>query len=495
MKYLNFLLLITIGLLYVSCTDFLDKTPLGVEAEENFFKTESQCLRGLTAVYDVAAWSEAWRGEFMDWVLGDICSDDAVKGGGGPGDFPYIDDMENFRSTPTIDLLPAWWRDNYQGIYRANLVVERVPNSDITDATLKNRIIAEAKFLRGHFYFNLVKTFGGVPLILKPLEPAEYQQPRNSATECWAQIEKDFSEAAAVLPTTPPNGENGRATKGAALAYLTKAYIFQAEGNNTKWQLAFDKAKEVIDLGVYSLLPKYEDNFKQAGEFGSESIFEYNYVSHSGGGWGNANEGSVSAVFQGPRNLKYFTGWGFNCPTTNLDSAFEAGDTIRPEATIVYQGELLYPGTPDTQTIDNAPAPTLMMNQKAQVEHGYKPPDISGSPNNRRIIRYADLLLFHAEAANKLGNDAAAQSSLNLVRARVGLPAITTTGTALLDAIRKERRVELAMEGHRFFDVVRQGRGEAVFGKYGFKAGIHEVFPIPQSEIDACPLLKQNPGY
>ncbi len=491
MKFSNLLLIMTIGLLYVSCSDFLDKTPLGVESEENFFKTEAQCIRGLTAVYDVAAWSEAWRGEFMDWVLGDICSDDAVKGGGGPGDFPYIDLMETFKSTPTIELLPAWWRDNYQGIYRANLVIERVPNSDIADAKVKARIIAEARFLRGHFYFNLLKTFGGVPLITKALEPSEYQKKKNSPAECWAQIEADFTAAAAALDTVPHNNEFGRATKGAALSYLVKAQIFQK-----KWQPAFDNAAKVIASGNYALIPDYTKIFTQAEEFGKESIFEYNYVSHSGTGWGNANEGSVSCVFQGPRNLKYFTGWGFNCPTHNLDSAFEAADTIRDDATIVYQGELLYPGTNDTQTIDNAPSPTLMMNQKAQCEHGAKPPDISGSPNNRRIIRYADLLLFHAEAANELSNPTAALASLNAVRARVGLAAVTTTDQAQLrTAIYKERRVELAMEGHRFFDVVRQGRGEAVFGKYGFIKGKHEVFPIPQAEINACPLLTQNPGY
>jgi hypothetical protein len=479
--------LIALTALFAGCSDFLEKEPMGVESDAVFFKTKDHALKAVTAVYDASAWR--YSQEISEWFLGDIVSDDAEKGGENAADWAELQQLKEFRANAGNTICYYRWSELYQGIYRATLVITNVPGIDM-DATLRDRLVAEAKFLRGHFYFQLVKTYGGVPLITTILSPSEFCQPRASIEECWAQIEKDLKEAADVLPEKSeyPVSEMGRATKGAANALLAKAYIYQK-----KWGDALDRATRVIDSKEYDLEPNYADNFKLSHENGIESIYEIQHVEIPTSTYGDENEGQETSIYQGSRKDSYFTGWGFNCPTMDFVDEFEANDP-RLKATVVFDGDILYENTPKQQKADNSMSPTKMGARKYILEYQPQTPGISNSPANWRAIRFADVLLFHAEAANETGDSTAALQSLNQVRKRVSMPLVTTTNQdSLRQAIYHERRVELGLEGHRFFDLVRQGRAADVLGKNGFIKGKHEYFPIPQLEMDVCDKLVQNP--
>lgn len=474
------------GMLLVGCNDFLDRQPMGVESSATFFKNGDQAVDAVTAVYDATGWR--YSQEITEWFLGDICSDDAEKGGENAADWAELQQLKEFSGNAGNSICFYRWSEFYQGVYRANLVISNVPGIEM-DEDLRDRLVAEAKFLRGYFYFQLIKTFGGVPLITQPLNPDEYCQPRATMEECWKQIEKDLGDAADILPEKSAYGASdmGRATKGAANALLAKAYIYQS-----KWSEAEDRASRVINSMEYDLEPNYADNFKLAHENGIESIFEIQHVEVPTSDYGDKNEGQETSIYQGSRDATYFTGWGFNCPTQNFVDEFEMND-LRLKATVVFDKDIIYGGTPAQQKADNHMSPTKMLSRKYTLEYqGAETPEKSNARANWRVIRFADVLLFHAEAANENGNTIAAQESLNRVRKRVSMPAVTTTDKdALRNAIYHERRVELGLEGHRFFDLVRQGRAAEVLD--GFVKGKHDYFPIPQLEMDICDKLVQNP--
>ena len=478
--------LAAMGVLFAGC-DFLSKEPLGVESSANFFKTESQAILATTAVYDATAWR--FSQEVFEWFLGDVVSDDAEKGGESAADWAELQQLKEFRANPANSISFARWSELYQGVYRANVVIARVPAIDM-DPVLRARLVGEAKFLRGFFYFQLVKTFGGVPLITRPLNPSEYCQARAPIQAVWAQIETDLKEAAEVLPekSAYPASDMGRATKGAANSLLAKAYIFQS-----KWADALAASSAVIQSGEYDLEPNYADIFKMSHENGIESVFEIQHIQVATSDYGDLNEGQETSIYQGSRNATYRTGWGFNLPTQDFVDEFESNDP-RLKATVVFHGDLLYEGTPAQQKADNSASPTGYAAKKYLFEYSAVVPEVSNNPANWRSIRFADVLLFHAEAANEMGNSTASLESLNRVRKRVSMPPVTTTNQAeLRQAIYHERRVELGLEGHRFFDLVRQGRAASVLAKNGFVAGKHEYFPIPQLELDVCDKIVQNP--
>ena len=476
-----------LAVFFAGCSGFLDKEPMGVESDATFFKNKDQAIKAVTAVYDATAWR--YSQEIFEWFLGDVCSDDAEKGGENAADWAELQQLKEFRANAGNSISYYRWNETYQGIYRANLVITNVPNIDM-DADLRDRLIAEAKFLRGYFYFQLIKTFGGVPLITTILTPSEYCQPRSSIGECWTQIEKDLKDAAEVLPEKSEYSSTdiGRATKGATNALLAKAYIFQS-----KWSDALAHAASVIESNEYSLEPNYADNFKLSHENGIESVFEIQHFEIPTTEYGDLNEGQETSIYQGSRMATFFTGWGFNCPTQDFVNEFEPNDP-RLKATVIFDGDVIYENTPVQQKADNSMSPTGMAARKYMLEYQAQAPNISNSPGNWRAIRFSDVLLFHAEAANELGNDSAALTSLNLVRKRVSMPSVTTTDQdSLRQAIYHERRVELGLEGHRFFDLVRQGRAADVLAKNGFKKGRHEYIPIPKTEMEICDKLVQNP--
>ena len=379
-------------------------------------------------------------------------------------------------------MLNRAWKNYYIGINRCNSVIENVTKMSDEDISQEKRelFIAEACFVRGYFYFELVKTFGSVPLIDHVLSPSEYEQELVSEQEIWSFIEQDFLHAAKYLPSVSETDATwyGRATKGAANAFRAKAYIYQQ-----KWHEARVLTDTIIDInGDYDLLANYEDVFKLDYEHNNEIIFEIEFMESSDGTYGDENEGSNLIVFMTTRdhNFAGLGGYGFNCPTQDFADEFEVGDP-RLDATVITNGETLWAGTGDESTFNIIFATNIdqMSNQKYALPPSQFPASAYDAGKNWIVIRYADVLLWNAEA--KIYDGGNWSIPLNEVRARVGLAPTTSDA---LEAVYHERRVELGMEGHRFWDVVRQGRGEEVFGAYGFQNGVHNHFPIPQTQVD-----------
>jgi len=487
-RFLAFCISVFLGAVLFSCDDFLEKAPKGELTSENFFKDANQATQAVNAVY---AHLRSFNVHVFSYIgVTDIASDDADKGSV-PGDSGFLQDINDFTFDANNTAVNGIWQGYYQGIFRANQVIINVPGIDMDEA-LKARLIGEARFLRAYFYFFLVRAYGDIPLIEAPLNPDEYNQARVSKDVIYSFIEEDLTYAAENLPTKSEYGaaDLGRATSGAAKSYLAKVHLFQKE-----YQEAFDNATEVIESGEYALYPDYEAIFRREGEHSSESIFEVSTVAlEQGGGSSQFNE--VQGIRGNPNN-----GWGFNSPSADLIASFEEGDP-RLDATVINNGDTLSTG--EVVIADPNMGANARFSQKAWVPE--RPPiNYGNSGANIRLFRYADLLLIAAETANELGNSTQALVYLNQVRARARqgndgiLPDISTTNqTELREAIWHERRVELAMEQHRYFDLVRQERAQEVFAALGINwtQGKHEVYPIPQSEIDISGgTLTQNPGY
>lgn len=472
-----------------SCGDeFLDRAPKGELTSDNFFKDALQAEQAVNATY---AHLRNFNVHVFSYIgITDIASDDADKGSV-PGDAGFLQDINDFTFDANNGAVIGIWGGYYQGVFRANQVLANVPNIEM-DEELKTRLLGEARFLRAYFYFFLVRTYGDIPLIDRPLNPDEYRQTRVPASQIYAFIEEDLTFAIANLPEKSEYSANnlGRATSGAAKAYLAKVHLFQDD-----FASAFQLAQEVINSGQYALYPNYEAIFRREGEHSSESIFEVSTVGlEQGGGASQFNE--VQGIRGNPNN-----GWGFNNPSNDLIAAYEENDP-RLGATVIFNGDTLSTG--EIVMADPNMGAGAKFSKKAWVPE--RPPiGFGNSGANIRLFRYADLLLIAAEAANELGNSTDALNYLNQVRerARQGnpeiLPDVTTSAQAeLRTAIWQERRVELAMEQHRYFDLVRQGQAQAVFNTLGINwtPGKHEVFPIPQTEIDISGgILTQNPGY
>jgi len=481
--------------------DFLERKPLVGATEENFYRTADDAIAAVNAAYAALQFEISPGGHFR-WIWGDIMSDDAVKGGSGDNDANELLQLETFKGPVNTDNLESEWSADYEGIYRANVVLERVPGI-VMDETLKNRILGEARFIRAWSYYNLVTMFGGVPLADHLLAPSEYNLPRATAAQVWALIESDLRGASSSLPLRSQYAaaDLGRITKGAAQALLLKSLLWQQ-----RWAEAETTALEIVQSNEYQLASDYSKIFTTAGENNSESVFEIQYMNASGGNWGknNANEGTFSNVFQRARGQ--FEGFGFNIPTEDFVQEFfkEGIEDPRLKSTVFREGDAM--GDRGVFTKDATGgfpyayyAKKYFSNKSEDAPFG--DPNPNGGSNDR-VIRFSDVLLLHAEAAYHNNNELAARGSLNLVRARARgtnaniLPDVTATGPALLDAIYHERRVELGLEGHRFFDLVRTGRGGSVLGPLGYVEGTHKVFPIPQSQIQATNgAIVQNQGY
>lgn len=494
------LTLLCLGLFLSSCGDkFLDKQPLVGVTEANFYQTEEDAFAAIIYAYSVLQWDGHLNpaGHFT-WFFGDIVSDDSDKGGSGDNDVFSLKQLEDFTANATNELVESEWKSNYAGIARANLVLDKVPDIEM-NATNQARIIAEAKFLRAWFYYSLVIMYGDVPLVTETLSPSNYNQPRTPAAQVWAQVEQDLTEASADLPlrSEMPLTETGRATRGMADALLAKAYAWQQ-----KWAECRLSCEQVIGSGEYFLDPDYANIFSTAGENGSGSIFEIQFMNQGTGDWFRFTEGTLTNVFQRARGT--FGGFGFNLPTEDLVSSYEPGDP-RKDATIFEEGDQM--GDRGVFTKDATGFPHDYYSRKYFINRSEEAPigdaNVNG-PSNERVIRYADIVLLHAEASWHTGDEASARDDVNQIRARArgGVPGVlpnrTSSGQDLLDHIYLERRIELAMEGHRFFELVRTGRVGDVMRAHGknFADGVHELFPIPSTEIAATNgVITQNPGY
>lgn len=464
--------------------DFLNVDPQAKQPAVTFWKTQDDATKAVNSIYaNLRTWGNT---AFPALAVESIPGDDAEKGSSA-NDASYLNNFDNYTASSTEGQFGGFWEAQYQNINLCNQVLDNIPAISM-DASLKARYIAEAKFVRAYSYFRLVRAFGDVPLRLNvPKDASEFNIPRTPKAQVYAAIEKDLDDAAAVLPQTYPAADLGRATKGAALGLHAKVAMYLG-----KWDAVLSYTNTVMTLG-YDLYPNFQEGFRTTRENNIESVFEIQcelLLNNK-----DASNSQYSQV-QGVRGS--VAGWGFNVPTAALAAAFETGD-VRRNGTIIFRGETTPQGDAIAPTGDNP-----MYNEKSYVPFslivsGYT----EGCQQNVRVLRFADVLLMNAEAANELGNTTLAKTSLNRVRARARggvagvLPDVTTNDKdALRQAIWKERQVELAMESDRYFDVIRQGRGTAVFGAKGWKAGKNEVWPIPSTEIDkSAGTLTQNPGY
>ena len=479
--------LFSIFLLVVSagCEKFLTVDPPYTQDVENFFETKEDYERALTGAYDLL------QGSFMSFWIGEIASDNSIAGGESVNDSQGLHQIDEMTHGGVNNELRNVLRWNYAGITRANYLLE---NKDKIDFQGKEHIIAEARFLRGYYYFELVKFFGDIPLIVdKRIGIDEAMQlPRTPKAEVYAQIEADFAYAASIL--NPVASQKGRATKGAALAFLGKAYLYQ-----NKFALAASTFDEVIAMGMYSLIPDYNLLFAANNENNSETVFDVQYSGLEGGSYGCyiCLEGNAAVGFQGIRQYNgpvYGDGNSYNLPTQALYDAFSSLD-IRRGATILDIDAFIatQPNPSSISYAIGAGGHTGYYNNKyikRQGEIGLPDNDLT-SPVNYRVIRYADVLLMAAEAHYQSGNTATAQSLVTQIRQRVGIQPIPVNS---IDVIYRERRYELSGEGHRFFDLVRTGKAADFIP--GFVVGKHELFPIPQVEIDLVGgNWSQNNGY
>jgi hypothetical protein len=490
-KNISIYLIIILFSTVTGCKKILNQPILGQYQTGNFFTSDANAILAVNAAYSSLTFTDGSSNAI--WVLGDVASDDAIKGGsaGDQSDFLLIDE---FNINPSNSAVEAVWKRYYEGVFTCNVVTDGLTASNATvSATVKSQAIGQAEFLRAYYYFNLTVAYGAIPLHLKVETPAEAQKPVSTQAQIYAQIEKDCQAAAAVLPVSwSAPGDLGRATKGAALALLAKTYLFEQ-----KWALAASTAQAVDALGVYSLLPVFSDNFRAATKNNAEGVFS---VQHQSGLV--PYQGNNMNVWFAPRSIG---GYGFFYPTQSLVNNFEKSpggvDDPRLDYTVARAGHPYF---------DSAFDPTWTNTGYLSKKHCQPlseiPSNIKGDGNlNYQAIRFADVLLIEAEALNESGNSAGALIPLNRIRKRAResylhdstlpgygtvpaglLPDITITDQSQLrDIIRVERRSELALEFHRFFDIIRYGQAYATAAESDqplFNFNTNKFFPIPESE-------------
>lgn len=508
---------------FTSC-DFLEEPVLGVETLDSYFANEEECDKYVTGLYAKIT-NNAWSPVYIWWVITDMCTDDAWIGSTyQPAkyvDFKPITHYEGGSQATTNIYLTDFWEVRYKGIYAANLGIDRISNANISDSK-KQQLIAEMKFLRGYFYFELVKNFGGVPLVLTNLNPEEVTKvPRSTKEEVYAQIEKDLTDALVLPVKSKMDYDSGRANNGMVRSLLAKVYLYQE-----KYKEAHEQLTEVIASKEYDLETDF-NNVWSDKDNSIEAIFEIQTSSDKTYGLGNS-----LPVVTGSRDD---SGWAWGGPTSNLQKAFEAqNDDKRRKATIVVSGEAIVGES------NNNPYNMTAAYHKSNriIRKFYIPKAKRAVPYvhntnklNYHIIRFADVLLMAAEVAHELGYDNQSRQYLQRVRKRVGLSTDSNlAGDALRDAIREERRLELAFEGQRLFDLRRwkmdDGRTmlehvmgpDGTFVKYNMEESTDEfettnqiepstkgtsfnsqrdlLFPIPYNDVQLSGgIIEQNPGF
>lgn len=529
----NLLWLACLALALTGCRDYLTEIEPGTTLLGDFFTSTAAAEQNVTGCYVPLMW-EYNHTYLSEWFIGDIASDDALKGGGSTSDMADAYDIENWRTTSQNTLLLDFYRAQYQGIARCNLAIKYISAMEIGideafTSAMKNRLLGEAHFLRAYYYFRLLRVYAGVPITTDVIDNSDnWGIPRSSVEDVYALILDDLTKANNMLQLRSAMAAEdlGRATKGAAQAMLLKVNLYMASPYWNK-QLShepatyFEAAKQwgdsIIASGEYSLCPNYEDNFTLAGENGQESVFEIQYMEVPWGDYGEGfgfTAGSFTQILTRSRSSLIGGGWGFNHPTQNLYDEFEPTD-IRRDVAILNPVDSLM----ETPSVEIYLGSRYLNNKygmyrdPADQGGGYGKWSLHATrgPLNNRQIRYADVLLMYAEACLGTGDAATALKQINRIRQRVGLADIDQATDATL---RHERRCELAMEGHRWFDLVRwegqDGKGlkahmdaykatetqEAQSHIQEFVAGKHEIFPIPQEEIQLNPTeMKQNNGY
>ncbi len=501
----------------IQCSDLLDKTTYGVESEETFYQTQTEIEEALTETYLQLriTWNEYAKNHDF---IGDITTDDAWKGGASNSDLSDLYSLSNFIVYPTNSVVSTRWEILYLLINRANDVIYYAPDAE-GDADTLTQYINEAKLLRAFGYYELVTTFGKVPLVLEPITPEEsYSIARASTDSVYAQIVADLTDATALPSKSEYDTDNQyRVTSGLAYTLLGKTYMFQQ-----KYEKAEEALKAVIESGEYSLLADFGYNWRKEYENSSESVFEIpNSIVTK-----DLATGTNVPHFFTTRNTTNYQGYGFHQPTQDLFDEFDAEDP-RITYTFTMTGDRYLE---DVEDQDNSLATDGYHDRKIEVPYFLREDEYAYCCSyNIRLIRYSDVLLLYAEALNEDGKSTEALTYLNEVRERARssnpedplreaqtyvpatdentLPDITTTDQdELRDAIWHERRCELAMEGWRRDDLMRQKRFGDVMRAFAeqydctkganFDDDRDYLLPIPQDEIDySNGTITQNYGY
>lgn len=502
------LLLLVVGMLSVSaCTDLLDQKPQGdwtSNDQKGSFEGQVFTIYGLMRSFNVTTGTPPL-------AVHNMRSEDVEKGSTGSDGAQYGKMYDNFEYTATDGLLAGYWEGNYKVIHEVNKLLDKFNELEEKEGELSDfnmTLKAEILFFRAFTYFNLVRAFGEVPLIDFRLDQAEDANiPKNSVEEIYQLIDSDLDFAAKYLPNQWGNIYVGRLTSGAAKAMHARTYMMRSD-----WANMYKFSKEVINSSLYNLSTPYQDIFREKGENSPESVFEIQCTATESQP-ASSEIGSQYAEIQGVRGSgEWNLGWGWHTPTTELAGAFEENDPRKDETLLYFaksaeEAATMQPNKPFNEVpIAQADVVNKYYNKKVYTDPALRSKYTKGGYwVNIRIIRYSDVVLMAAEAANELGNVAEASDLLELVRARARgnrtdiLAKITTTDQSeLRDYIRHERRVELGMEWDRFYDLVRWGIASEVLhaaGKTGYQPK-HALLPIPQNEIDKSNgVLIQNPNY
>lgn len=469
--YIKIILLVTV--LCIGCDDFLEKNPTFQENSSNFYVTSDDFTTALMGAYDglQQIYSTGQSGGL--WVFADLRTDIGEVRSTAGANWDAFNDFFLFSNNIHLE---NQWNRSYNAIYRTNVILERVAVAELTQEN-KNNIEAEGRFIRGLIYFDLVRLFGEVPLVLRPLSIAEsYDFIRTPVETVYAQIIEDFEFASQYLPEARTGNQQGRAVKTAADGLLAKVYLTLGD-----FQQASTLCKQIIDSNRYSLLNVYEDVFSLSYS-GQESIFEIHYAANSN------NEGSRFFQVFMPQGSLNGQGQGLCVPTQHFVDGFEEGDLRKSFIIIDDMPGSLFPGTTGAWK--------------------YRDPSagVADGGNNWIVLRYADILLMYAEALNKItyGNPLAF-NALNEVRNRAGLSSLSAqelpNQTSFDLAVENERKIELSYEGHRWFDLVRRNRFlEVMNNEYDHPLNAvvieaYNLYPIPLSVINTNSRITQNPGY
>ncbi len=496
-------------LLLTACSDLLDQQPQGEwvagdEGQGGSFQSDIFSLYAKLRGYHVTSGTTAL-------AIHCFRSEDAEKGSTASDGAAHGKMFDDFEYIATNGLISSYWTSNYEIIILANKVLDDIATAEkekgnLSEGDLLNK--SEAHFFRAFAFFNLVRAFGDVPKIDFKIKNAEEANiPKSPATEIYALIDSDLSAAEEHLPKVWSPVYVGRITWGAARALHARTYMMR---NN--WQKMYDAANDVVTSGIYNLNTPYDKIFRESGENSSESVLELQCTATASQP-GSNDIGSQFAQVQGVRGAgEWNLGWGWHTPTQELANAFEPNDPRKDETLLYF---IKTGGDPASipankpwgeKPISNADVVNKYYNKKAYTDPALRATYSKGGFwYNIRLIRYSDVVLMAAEAANELGKTGEAMEYLELVRnrARAGnnaiLPKITTSNqNDMRNAIRHERRVELGMEFDRFYDLVRWGIAKDVLhsaGKTNYQDK-HELLPIPQNEIDKSNgVLKQNPNY
>ena len=556
MKTIKKIILLSFVVLIASCSeDFLEKKPYGELDDEQIVQEENleSLIIGAYSILNgqIDNASNAFNSPASNWSFGDVVSDDAYKGGGGTGDQNNIHLMEIFNTNPAIIDIDRKWKALYEGVRRSNIAIRKLAESEDISEEMRQQRTAEMRFLRGHFYFELKKIYNRIPYLdenATSISDYEVSNTELSENELWEKILEDFNAAYNVLPEQ--QSQKGRPNKYAARAYMAKVYLYQG-----KWSQVIEASDEVINSGIYSLMDNFQDVFLPENENGPEIVFSIQQSINDGTPL--SYSGSIGDRLLPPGGPRY-PGYGFLRPTQNLVNAFETDSnglptddndalTLSDNADPRIDVALGRPGVPykdlgilyqadwarDLATYGPFGPKKRVLSANSQF---YLPTWPYVNALNYHVIRYADVLLWKAEASIETGDLETGRGIINQIRRRVrdgdkvmNLDGTDTAANYSIDvyppftnydeaikALRKERRLEFAHEGHRFFDLVRWGIADEVINNYiseeqsitpylngaQFQEGTHEYFPIPQSQIDlggsdenGNKLITQNPGY